>query len=76
MDFMATSELLSFLDVCSGYHQTSLATDDEEKTSFITPFVIFCYTKMAFGLKNRGVCVTPTFCKNKTFVQIGAHIKL
>jgi hypothetical protein len=57
MDFMATSELLSFLDVCSGYHQTSLATDDEEKTSFITPFVIFCYTKMAFGLKNRGVCI-------------------
>jgi predicted patatin/cPLA2 family phospholipase len=28
----------------------SLATDDEEKASFITPFGIFCYTKMAFGL--------------------------
>jgi hypothetical protein len=22
------------------------------------------------------IIVTPTFCKNKTFVQIGAHIKL
>jgi hypothetical protein len=32
----------------------SLATDDEEKASFITPFGIFCYTKMAFELKNRG----------------------
>jgi hypothetical protein len=21
-------------------------------------------------------CVTPTFCKNKNFVQIGVHIKL
>jgi hypothetical protein len=31
-----------------------LAMDDEEKTSFIMPFRIFCYIKMASGLKNRG----------------------
>jgi hypothetical protein len=48
-------ELLSILDAYSGYHQISLAIDDEEKTTFITPFGIFCYTKMAFGLKNGGV---------------------
>jgi hypothetical protein len=47
-------ELLSFLDAYSVYHQISLATDDEEKTSFITPFKIFCYTKMIFRLKNGG----------------------
>jgi hypothetical protein len=34
--------------------QISLAIDDEEKVAFITPFEIFCYTKMAFGLKNGG----------------------
>jgi hypothetical protein len=51
---MATSELLSFLDAYLGYHQISLAINDEEKTSFITLFGIFCYTKMAFGLKTRG----------------------
>jgi hypothetical protein len=45
---------LSFLDAYSGYHQINLAIDDEEKTVFITPFEIFCYTKMAFGLKNEG----------------------
>jgi hypothetical protein len=45
---------LSFLDAYSGYHQISLAVDDEEKTTFITSFGIFCYTKMAFGLKNGG----------------------
>jgi hypothetical protein len=45
---------LSFLDAYSGYHQISLAVDDEEKTSFTTPFGIFCYTKMVFGLKNEG----------------------
>jgi hypothetical protein len=45
---------LSFLNVYSGYHQISLTIDDEEKTTFITSFGIFCYTKMAFGLKNGG----------------------
>jgi hypothetical protein len=51
---MASCELLSFLDVDSGYHQISLATDDEEKTSFIMLFGIFYYTKMSFGLKMGG----------------------
>jgi hypothetical protein len=54
MDSTVTCELLSFLDAYLGYHQISLATDDEEKTSFVTLFGIFCYTKMAFGLKNGG----------------------
>jgi hypothetical protein len=52
MDFTALCELLSFLDAYSGYHQISLTIDDEEKIAFITPFRIFCYTKMAFRLKN------------------------
>jgi hypothetical protein len=51
IDSMTTCELLSILE---GYHQISLATDDEEKTTFITLFGIFCYTKMAFRLKNGG----------------------
>jgi hypothetical protein len=54
VDFTVFCELLSFLDVYSSYHQISIATDDEEKTSFITSFGIFCYTKMAFRLKNGG----------------------
>jgi hypothetical protein len=54
VDSTTTCELLSFLDSYSSYYQSSLATDDEEKTSFITPLGIFCYTKMAFGLKNWG----------------------
>jgi hypothetical protein len=55
VDFVASCELLSFLDAYSGYHQISIGIDDEEKIAFITPFGIFCYTKMAFGLKNGGV---------------------
>jgi hypothetical protein len=54
IDSTASCELLSLLDAYSGYHQISLAIDDEEKIAFITPFGIFCYTKMAFRLKNRG----------------------
>jgi hypothetical protein len=51
---MTSCELLSFLDACSGYHQISIVIDNEEKIAFITPFGIFCYTKMVFGLKNEG----------------------
>jgi hypothetical protein len=51
---MISCELLSFLDAYLGYHQISLSIDDEEKIAFITPFEIFCYTKMAFGLKSGG----------------------
>jgi hypothetical protein len=54
VDSTTSCELLSFLDAYSGYHQISLVIDDEEKTAFITPFGVFCYTKMAFGLKNGG----------------------
>jgi hypothetical protein len=61
--FARSCELLSFLDAYSGYHQISLVIDDEEKIAFITPFGVFCYTKMAFGLKNGGAtyqkCVHP-----------------
>jgi hypothetical protein len=41
VDSTTTCELLSFLDAYSGYHQISLAIDEEEKTAFITPFGIF-----------------------------------
>jgi hypothetical protein len=45
-------ELLLFLNAYSGYHRISLVIDDKEKTTFITSFGMYCYTKMAFGLKN------------------------
>jgi hypothetical protein len=54
VDSTASCELLSLIDTYLGYHQISLVVDDEEKIAFITPFGIFYYTKMAFGLKNGG----------------------
>jgi hypothetical protein len=54
VDSTAECSMLSFLDCYSGYHQISLAKEDEEKTAFITSFGAFCYTSMPFGLKNAG----------------------
>jgi hypothetical protein len=54
MDDVANSEMLSLLDMFSGYHQIRVWREDEEKTSFITPFGTFCFVRMPEGLKNAG----------------------
>ena len=54
IDSTAGSESLCFLEAYSGYNQIKMAVEDEEKTTFITPFGAFCYTAMTFGLKNAG----------------------
>jgi len=65
--------LLYQLDCFSGYHQIWPCKEDEEKTSFITPFGTYCYMRMPKGLKNAG----PTFCRmtKATFKdQVGRNI--
>jgi hypothetical protein len=54
VDDAANSEMLSLLDMLSGYHQIRVRRDDEEKTRFITPFGTFCFVRMPQGLKNAG----------------------
>ena len=60
IDSTAGCELLCFLDAYSGYHQIKMALADQEKTAFITPFGIYCYTSMPFGLKNAGATYQRT----------------
>jgi hypothetical protein len=55
VDSTAGSALLCFLDCYLGYHQIALKVSDQDKTAFITPHDIYCYTTMTFGLKNAGV---------------------
>ena len=43
-----------FLDAFSGYHQIKMAVEDVEKTAFLTPCGVYCYTCMPFGLRNAG----------------------
>jgi hypothetical protein len=74
IDSTASCELLSFLDAYSGYHQIRQIINDEEKTTFITSFGIFCYTKMTFGLKNGGA--TYQKCVHTVLEgQIGRNIE-
>jgi hypothetical protein len=59
VDSTAWCETMALLDYFSRYHQIWLHKEDEEKTSFITPFSTYCYLRMPEGLKN----VSPTFCR-------------
>jgi hypothetical protein len=52
-------DIIALLDYFWGYHQIWLRREDEEKTSFITPFGTYCYMKMVEGLRNVG----PAFCR-------------
>jgi ribonuclease HI len=62
-------ETLSFLDAYSGYHQIKMKEYDQLVTSFITPFGMYCYITMPFGLRNAGA--TYQRCMNHVF---GEHI--
>jgi hypothetical protein len=69
VDSTAGCETLSFLDAYSGYHQIKMKESDQLATSFITPFGMYCYTTMPFGLRNTGA--TYQRCMNHVF---GEHI--
>ena len=43
---------MSFLDAFQGYHQIALASEDQEKTAFISPDANYYYTMIPFGIKN------------------------
>jgi hypothetical protein len=69
VDSTAGCETLSFLDAYSGYHQIKMKESDQLATSFITPFGMYCYTTMPFGLRN--AVATYQRCMNHVF---GEHI--
>jgi hypothetical protein len=69
VDFTVGCELLCFLDACFGYHQIKMKESDQLLTSFITPFDMFCYVTMPFGLQNAGA--TYQQCMQHVF---GDHI--
>jgi hypothetical protein len=69
VDSTAGCETLSFLDAYLGYHQIRMKESDQLATSFITPFGMYCYITMPFGLRNVGA--TYQRCMNHVF---GEHI--
>jgi hypothetical protein len=73
IDSTAGCARLSFLDAYSGYNQIKLKKEDEEKTAFITPYDVFCYQVMPFGLKNAGTTY-QRMMQNCLGSQIGRNI--
>jgi hypothetical protein len=63
------------LDAYSGYNQIKLKKEDEEKTAFITPYGVFCYQVMLFGLKNAGATY-QRMMQNCLGSQIGRNIQV
>ncbi|KAM2903516.1 hypothetical protein COP2_003323 [Malus domestica] len=52
LERLAGHAFYCFLDGYSGYNQTVIAPNDQEKTTFTCPFGIFAYRRMPFGLCN------------------------
>ena len=46
------SQRVSMLDGFSGYNQVVVHPEDQEMTTFTTPWGTFMYSKMPFGLMN------------------------
>ena len=52
LDALTGAKYFSTLDLASGYHQVAMHPDDIEKTAFTTPFGLFEWTRVPFGLTN------------------------
>jgi hypothetical protein len=77
IDSTAGCDLLCFLDCYSGYHQIAIKEEDQDKTAFITPFGVYCYTTMSFGLKNAGATYQRAIqacLKRKLNKNVEAHV--
>uniref|UniRef100_A0A3B3IF94 Gypsy retrotransposon integrase-like protein 1 n=1 Tax=Oryzias latipes TaxID=8090 RepID=A0A3B3IF94_ORYLA len=52
LDALSGARWFSTLDLASGYHQVAVAEADRPKTAFCTPFGLFEWNRMPFGLCN------------------------
>lgn len=52
LDALGNAKLFSSLDLTAGYFQVAVAERDQEKTAVTTPFGLYQWTRMPFGLCN------------------------
>ena len=53
---LAGSQVYSCLDSCGAYHSIKIEPDSRRYTAFISPFGLFQFVKLPFGLRNAGQC--------------------
>lgn len=75
VDSTAGCARLSFLDAYSGYNQIRMKEEDKDKTAFITPYGVYSYTTMPFGLKNAGATY-QRMMQNCLKEQIGRNVQV
>ena len=52
IDRLKNAKFYSKMDLLSGFHQVRMASEDQDKTAFRSPFGTFSYKVMPLGLKN------------------------
>lgn len=68
---LAGCKVFSKIDLVRGYHQVPVAPDDVPKTAVVTPFGLFEFLRMPFGLKNAAQAfqrLVDSVCQDLDFV--------